>query len=362
MRLSLIAVLACAAGCGGGELTAAGYPAAYAKALSAQVTLCRHAAASVAREDEDSVRADFEPDLVKAIKAGRASFDPKAAQACLDGLNAPRDCRRPTSRPVACFNAVIGLETKGASCSWLYECVRDFCDSSAGCPGTCPVTLGAGAPCGGQGAGECDGRQGLLCIENLCSQLLPAFAHCPGTSFCDVGLYCDDSSSKCMPERSELGACASDEQCQQGLFCAAGFCRKKVARGLPCGEDSSLAPSASSECQDAFLCAGFSRSPLRPGTCASPGEVGAACVSEAEIPGCAEGLDCAANLCTLPPVSGPCFRGTCLRGTAFCDDAGQCETRRAAGSACTDYGQCLDGACTAGSCAPDTALKACHEP
>ena len=364
----LLAALPCLLACGHGDLTAAEFPAAYAQAYSGQVSRCRAEAAYLAQQDLASVRDLFAVDLPKAIKLGRAAFDPVQARACLAALSG-RGCGRVTATPTACFNAVHGLVPDGGACAWYLECAHGFCSGDTGCPSTCVGALGQGAQCPDKVTNaQCDLRLGVDCIASVCSPPLAAGAVCDETSRCAAGLYCDSFASKCAALKNEQVVCGADEECADGLYCqqssGGGLCRKKVAQGLPCGEDPDHATSAASECQDGLLCAGFSRKPLQPGACAAPGDVGAACAAGRDVTGCARGLNCSGGACALPPGPGnPCFGGGCIDG-AWCDAAGRCQAQGSDGAACTQDVQCAGHRCDPGSgkCATPDSLHACHEP
>ena len=368
MRL-LLALAAGLAACGHGNLTAAEFPAAFAQAYSGPVSRCRLEANYLAQQDLLETRDALSVDLPKAIKLGRAAFDPVQAQACIVALSG-RPCARATEVPPSCWNAVRGLVADGGACSWYLECAHGFCSGDNGCPSTCVGALTAGAQCPDKtNNAQCDLRLGIDCIASVCSAPLSAGGTCDETSRCSPGLFCDGVDSKCAPRRNEQVVCAADEECVEGLYCqltsGGGLCRKKVAPGKPCGEDQDHAASATSECQDGLLCKGFARKPLQAGICSAPGEPGAACAASGDVTGCARGLDCSGSVCTMPPGPGQaCFNGTCLRDSAYCDGTGQCRALVADGGACTDPRQCQGHNCDAatGRCLTPEALHACHEP
>ncbi len=368
MRRILTLFVAGSAACGQGNLTAAEFPTAYAQAYSAPVSRCRHEASYLAQQDLADTRDIFAIDLPKAIKLGRAAFDPVQAQACLNALNG-RGCGRVTESPTACVNAVRGLVADGAACSWFLECAHGYCSGDSGCPATCGAALGTGAQCPGTNNAQCDARLGLECIASVCSPPLTAGLTCDETSRCAGGLFCNSFDSRCAPQSNEQAVCGADDQCATGLYCqfasGGGLCRKKVSLGKPCGEDQDHAQSAENECQDGLVCAGFARKPLHPGVCSAPGEVSAGCTPGSDLNGCAHGLNCSNGTCVMPPGPGQsCFNGACLDG-AYCDGAGHCQALLADGGGCTQNEQCLGRNCDAagtGKCVTPEGLHACHEP
>ncbi len=371
LRLAVLSLaLSSLAACGHGDLTAAEFPAVYAQAYSAPVSRCRHQAGYLAQQDLADTRDNFAIDLPKAIKLGRAAFDSKQAQACIAALTG-RGCGRVTETPASCWNAVRGLVPDGGACGWLLECTHGFCSGDNGCPATCIGALTAGAECPNKTSNaQCDARLGVECISSVCSPPLAAGGACDETSRCAAGLFCDSFDSKCAPQHNEQVVCGTDEECVDGLYCqltsGGGLCRKKVAQGKPCGEDQDHAIAAENECQDGLLCLGFARKPPRPGICGVPGDVGSSCAASAQVPGCAQGLNCSGGLCTLPPGPGQtCLNGACLDGTAYCDASGQCQALLADGAACTQDQQCQGRHCDSGGtgkCMTPARLHACHEP
>lgn len=365
----LCALLLAASACGKGELTAAEFPAAFAHALDAPQAFCRKQAAYLEQKAEQEDAHTYSDDLPKAIKAGRARFDPKAAQRCVDGLSTRGCGRLDPGVLLSCFAATAGLVPAGGSCSWTFECAQGFCvRGDSGCPSTCIPVVAPGGTCPGKGNAQCDARAGYGCVNSVCTGLLGAGAACKFTSNCDPAFFCD-ASSLCAPRGNELASCEQDEECAPGLYCrltsSGGLCNKKVARGKPCGEDEAHAIAADSECADGLLCAGFVQrkgSPA-PGTCLPPAEVGSSCNGAADVNGCATGLNCVSGRCAMPPTSGPCVNGACLRGEAFCDAAGKCQALKAAGAACADGSECRSNYCPqpAGTC-DDSPEVACHEP
>jgi hypothetical protein len=93
---------------------------------------------------------------------------------------------------------------------------------------------------------------------------------------------------------------------------------------------------------------------VTPGTCASPLDVGGACVpmtGEVAVTGCATGLDCVGGHCAVPPTSGPCGpQGDCKTGF-FCTYTGSCAAQKPAGAPCGQDAECAGHAgCASGVC------------
>ena len=368
MRFASLLLLAAA--CGSGTITAAGFPAAFAKAVCEPQAKCRGEAAFLEQQCEGDAASLYAPDLAKAIAAGRSTWDAQQAQACLDGLRA-RGCERtPPEVDQACERAVTGAIATGGSCSWLFECAAGRCepDGPGACPAKCGAVSGEGASC----ASPCDLRAGLRCIGSVCSKLHTLDQKCSSTSDCAVALFCDALTSKCATRVFQQASCSGDtqqsanEQCAAGLFCdqgsAGGLCRSKIAQGRSCTAAS--ADSIAFACADGSVCKGFNfaKAGATPGTCAQLGEVGASCLASAQVTGCGDGLVCSGGACAHKPVSGPCTQnGDCKDGVAYCDGA-LCHLLKSAGAACATSTECATHFCdsSSGKCLESSA--ACHEP
>ncbi len=365
MRWAPLLLLAAACGSGSTPITAAGFPAAYARAVCETQSRCRQEAHFLEQQCEDGAAAVYLPDLPKAIAKGVSKFNASQAQACVDGLSA-RGCERtPPEVDQACESAVTGTIASGSSCNWLFECAAGRCDPQGpgACPPSCGPVSGEGAPCS---AAPCDLRAGLRCIDNVCSKLHGVDQKCSSISDCAVNLFCDGLTSKCAVRTFEQASCGADEECAAGLWCdlsaQGGLCRKKIAQGQSC--TATGADAIRGACVDANLCRGFnfSKTGATAGTCAAIGELGASCVGGAQVTGCGGGLVCTGGTCANKPVSGPCVQpDDCKDGVAFCDGS-QCQLLEDDGATCTASGQCQSSFCdpALGKCAEFSG--ACHEP
>jgi hypothetical protein len=315
---------------------------------------------------QDEVAGLYDPDLGKAMKAGRARFDPGQAQKCLDGIGAAGCDRVPPEVSQACINAVKGILAVGAQCYWTYECASGLCtpQQPGACPATCLAPAGEGGACPAKSGAGCDDRAGLRCIGSICSKLHGAGQPCTFDSDCGVAFYCS-AAGACAQRGNEQASCTGSNECAADQYCqlvaSGGLCRRKVAQGKPCGEDQAHSLSAAVQCADGLVCKGFTaaKGGPAPGTCSPPSDAGGSCTA-ADITGCAAGLDCVAGKCAPPPASGPCPGGECLEGTAFCDAAGQCQKLKADGAACAEAKECRSRFCNGGKC--EVPAGACHEP
>lgn len=351
--------------CGKGVITAKDFPSAYAEAVCQPQAICRGAAAYLEQQCEQGAAALYGDDLAKAIAKGASVFNATAAQTCLDGLHA-RGCDR--TRPEvdqACEQAVTGNVAPGAACSWIFECAQGRCDPGApgACPAKCGTVSGAGQSCADA---PCDLRQGLRCINNVCSTLKGVDDKCSSDSDCQAGLYCD-GFSKCSTLTGEQAVCNGFDQCAAGLFCdlgaEGGLCRKQFTQGQPCTAAS--ADAIAFACAPGQVCKGFTfaKTGATAGACAALGQVGAGCAVSAQITGCADGLVCNGGVCQEKPVSGSCTStASCKDGVAFCNAGNQCQLLLADGGTCQSSDQCQSSFCdpSSGKCIEND--PACHEP
>jgi hypothetical protein len=350
--------------CGKGAISAKDFPAAFARAVCQVEQTCRGEADYLEQDCENGSRALYDPDLAKALAAGKVTFDAQQAQACLDGLHA-RGCGRTAPEiDQACERAVRGTLAQGQPCNWLFECAQGRCESSA--PGACPAKCGAVASEGlSCGTTPCDLRAGLRCIDNVCGRLHAADAKCSGDGDCALGLYCD-GFGQCSAQAFEQASCAGSDQCAAGLFCdlgaEGGLCRKRFTQGRSC--TAAGAEAIAFACVDGQVCKGFrfAKTGATPGACAPTGEMGSGCVASAQITGCAGGLRCQAAVCADKPSSGACTTNAdCKDGVAFCNGT-HCQLLGAAGAACASSDQCASRFCepSSGKCVEND--PACHEP
>jgi hypothetical protein len=363
MRFAALLLLAAACGSGAGTVTAASFPAAFAKAVCEVQAQCRAQARYLEQQCEADAASFYAPDLGKAVSAGKVRFDPQQAQACLDGLRARGCDRTPREVDQACERAAAGTLAAGASCNWVFECASGRCDPSS--PGACPAKCGAA---GGEGAacGTCDLRAGLRCLESLCSAPHTAGQKCSSSADCTLDLYCDASSGKCAARGSAQASCESGEQCAPGLFCDlaanGGLCTKKFAAGASCTAAS--AEAIGPACFQGSVCRGFTfaKGGATPGTCAAIGEIGASCAASAQVTGCGEGLVCSGGQCADKPVSGPCAQpDDCKEGVAYCDGA-QCRLLKTESATCASSLECASRFCEPSLMKCVVKAGACHEP
>jgi hypothetical protein len=221
--------------------------------------------------------------VIPMVNAGKIRYDPIAAVACLDEVNA-RDCSVeaflvPTGPSQTCQGAFTGTLSDGAECVLDEECVSKLCSSSIAhaCSGTCinltPVALGESCAspytvctdgyCNSQsvcvakaGPGEaCASTEGcvagLSCLASttgvaVCQAMVPRPAEgevCNPTSSSCYGIndYCDASSGTCVPMVASGGSCADGEMCAWYAVCDSQTltCVSEILPGQVCVADQS---------------------------------------------------------------------------------------------------------------------------
>ena len=256
--------------------------------------------------------------IASSVDAGRITYDPLAARACVDAAEAS-PCGPtvfPTSR---CANAMVGRIGLGEPCR-----IDGDCDATAFCGGNmCPET--------------CQPRIGL----NL-----------PATGECAVGLYDYDGTGLCEAPVSLGQSCADvaggshTRTCVTGAFCDPNYvCALEHAQGDPCTGGDECGPSP------AYFCN------VDAGRCELGARLGDACDG---LRACELGLECDAGSCVALPLSpsGQCFESSeCLVPTDWC--LGAHTQYLIDGGAVRDAGTCQTGNLPAGSSCVLGGTEAC---
>jgi hypothetical protein len=246
---------------------------------------------------------------------GLTTYDPSAAQQCLDALDQAINGDACTlalqaAPPIeSCYTAFNGTVAEGDPCVRSYHCATGFCDLSANseCYGECVPAAALGETCGTASSPACqpwltcqrdlDGAE--VCVEVGSSGDGDPCADdraCGGGAGCDFessprtcdkqdlktdGETCDESSDFCEPSTACLGAdqfsdgtcgatkasgesCQDSDECQWGLYCdsGSGECTETLAEGDICeGSDAcgfrsscNASPIGSCEDQDPDTC------------------------------------------------------------------------------------------------------------
>jgi hypothetical protein len=253
------------------------------------------------RSEEDCITdvtrlCDQETGLIDAsIKAGRATFDATAMNACLKALVAPDSCT-----------------SVGAMLPWAAACMK------SAWTGAVPV----GSACM-QGF-ECADLTASYCAPNQRCTVLPADGMpCVagnGTMECAAGFFCNIGT--CRPQLAAGGMCASNQQCQKGNFCNTAqprVCEALHATGQAC--------SGNLSCQSGKCL---------PGVCSAGA---GSCFTNTD---CQFNNRCSNNgaFCT---TDASCGTGTCSVGGALCTSAAGCT---GAGNTCVFPNTCILSTCS----------------
>jgi hypothetical protein len=177
---------------------------------------------------------------------------------------------------------------------------------------------------------NCEGA--LVCHKFTCKAKQPVGGACERENHCQGDLGCN--FDKCIVKLGEGKACDRHAACAGELVCAPDDrCRPALADGASCDDDGQC---ASATCHR--------------GRCATAGQVGAACDSQAP---CDDFLQCVEGRCASTASSG----GACNDESFFAcpsDETcwqGRCEPRHPAGGRCLDIFDCAFPLfCTGGIC------------
>jgi hypothetical protein len=275
----------------------------------------------------------------QAVAAGRLSYDPVAAGACLADLDAG-NCK-----------SVLGSDLFG-SCSMFVGKVA--------ANNTCgyPVECAAGNACLGNGSNAYSGT----CGNDSCRPRVAVNQSC-ATAACQVGDHCVANICR----HGDLAApCSSDNDCDADFYCAGTTCAAQLAKDKPCTTDR--------QCAGALACVGRSLSPPA-GKCEEVATLGAACDYQCYGPFlCQQSATPTTTLgsCVAEPGEGePCVTGSgCGLGLLICDDKGTpadpkddiCREPGKVGAPCTKNG---DGCNVGLLCTADISMAAtgvCRTP
>ncbi len=203
-------------------------------------------------------------DRVALAKAGRVTYDPLAAAACvaaddgkntqeiayiLSGWKAPQAGAPPV--PASCLKVFVGTQQIGADCDDDAECATGRC---WGCPtGICTEGVTLGNECG----------RNVPCAEGLCFMgtcqtdvALPLGATCvdvvhatswtPSNDIWFTQITCQ-SPWVCLDAGNGLGKCSvgqpagavcGQQVCAAGLYCMSGHCSTPAAQVVKCGNNA----------------------------------------------------------------------------------------------------------------------------
>ncbi len=283
------------------------------------------------------------------------------ASACLGNCHADADC---SAGNWCAAGVCVPKRAPGVACGGANQCGSGFCVDGVccdvACDGQCqacdvPGSAGscvpvAGAPHGGRPAcatdgtacgGQCGGEDPTACAYPAtecraasCAGGVATMAatcsegRCPPAQERSCGRFACGSSA-CM------GDCASDAQCADGSWCAAGVCEPKRPAGGACSGSNQC---GSGFCVDGVCCNGACDGQCEAcdvagsvGTCAAvagaPHGARSACASDSTV--CGGTCDGARrDACAYPAVTVSCVEASCEGGVethaSACDGQGAC--------------------------------------
>ena len=293
--------------------------------------------------------------LVARVRAGAIHYDPVAALACIDDLNAGcGDLSSGGGVPASCHRAFVGTNPLGGSCVVSAECRGDaWCrtqdDRGPACPGQCAPRLALGDPC--RESAECPAAIAadtvVVCktptavpsAERRCVAVhlaSPASAGQPcgrspsagGEELtpCAEGLSCRDT---CQPPIAAGAACPGEfEPCVEGYTCLGSWQQMvcapitvRRAASEACGLNFSVVSAEHSICDasQGLACADSRCAPVREVTAGQPCDL--------ETVRCAPGLACnlSREVCVVPlPAGELCEHGADCQSEACDASTGRC--------------------------------------
>ncbi len=279
------------------------------------------------------------PRYEAAIAMGTMSYDGTQAQACIDALRA-EGCDAASQRaPAACDALFVGTVAAGGACAINEECSGDsYCNTSAGCPGTCQARGGSGTTCVGDDACQ----SGLRCGHGTCQAPAGDGAACQGPNGVDCvgGFICIGSST------TAAGTCRAPTTVFAGT--SGATCNVQMSQFCQAGLSCVVEGATMQTCQMDGVADGQPCHISLPDQCGS----GSYC-SDTNI-----GTGDLAGTCAPLPTSGACatvtFGARCADGFTCDATSTQCVEIQDNGGSCTSDGGCASGNCSGGICAAAT--------
>ena len=295
------------------------------------------------------------------ITAGRATLDATATKACTDALDAAGCSARDLDAVrTACLAVVKGSVTTGIGCRADFECSGGWCANVAlGCGAVCRPFATAGGDCT---AAPCDTAS--YCSSGHCVADGISAAACDLARPCAAGLVCrglipgsPGSTGSCGAIAKAGESCATSDECALGLYCASGTlkCAARVADGAQCTDIDACVTGKS--CVGLAYAHGVSVG--KPGACGAFLDAGAACDPTADDSGCAVDTACGktSKTCDAVGAAGSACPTSGCRDGLYCDGNSTCQPLVAYGAGCNAGGLPSQAGCRYGAC--DSAAHAC---
>jgi len=281
-------------------------------------------------------------DIVAAVNAGTVAYDAEQGYACIEDMRALSCAEFGDREPASCVGVFTGTLADDDECNLNEECVSGYCNTDAGCPGTCEPAVAVGDPC--TETDECEA--GAKCVLDECAVFSAAAGvgdPCDADEdWCGEGLFCHPTTGECTAQLTEGTDCenVSDQECEAGTLCFGVGDAQKTCVEL------TIIETADTVCDygAGIMCAAYNDLTCAiddfqafTGTCQTFTTLGEVCFNSTEL--VLTSCDMFADL--------------------FCDMSGgyqtdgHCTAKKSGGEACTDGDQCLSGLCTADLCADE---------
>lgn len=223
-----------------GPATVTEYCDQYWGAYAARWAACEHGSAAQAAALFSSGPRCADP--IQAVTAGRATYAPPRAGACLSfietascdvlqafmsGMYAQADCEA----------AIAGNVADAETCYSNESCASGVCVGPPNaCPGSCVTPIPAGSPCDTFRPCAVGTACNVLLATPACAPLSPLDGRCMNDSWCAAGLFCEQITfyEAVCHARKTSGSCYGDGECAIGYRCAGSTCVPWLAAGEAC--------------------------------------------------------------------------------------------------------------------------------
>ncbi len=366
--LGSLVVLLCAGACGGSSSSddgAAGLalddvPQAYAEAFCEIAARCNpYVKALVPTENCESyflnvISNQGFDDTVDAVDDGRAKYDGKQMQHCVDTIKA-RSCDELSAPdPESCDLAAVGSVQRGDACTTDVECAGDsICQFADSCPGTCTAKLNAGDSCSGDD--QC--KDGLVCSDDTGRCVAPAEEgeDCEGgvAPVCTDNLFCigandDEGTAGTCQTLEDVFSAKLGEECdfENGPWCEEGAAC--VITGI---DTDGLITECAKVAQDGDDCNFGVLNPCQPGSVCRGPDLSE--IASGKFTGTCEPQGKAGDDCDPNTVAACAFGTLCLESGS----GARCVALKDNGVSCDSDAECWSEHCVGGGCAPTSACN-----
>jgi hypothetical protein len=255
--------------------------------------------------------------MEESVAQGRQDFDSSKVSDCSKAMSqlSLADCLEFASHGAIALScaAFTPRTAVGGACTFDWDCVGGWCDTSAACPGQCRAVIQPGSACD-SATDKC--AAGATCFDGQCATYARANAPCGGGAHvqCDDSqYYCDPKTNSCLP-RQTSGTCTQ---------------------------------STANQCAPKYGCAGQASGSY---VCTPWATEGTSCQTQV----CETFTICTSQVCILWPSAGSCGDGVVCLGTCCSGMGGTCGACPSAGSPCSGLLDCgpLSFCSGAGICRP----------